>query len=739
MKTLQNTKEYNRVDILPSFITDVDLLNIARDEGETFLQINLSDCKLPDQGFKIHISTTLANYQRTLDAVFNFCKSRRIDFKYICNYDLLEKNLAGSDDNIVFSGKFITIYPNSFENFKKYIEELYNVQQLKVDSSIFIVTDRRYKDSNNIFYRYGAIARKDGCILSPDGIRIKDNREIGYNLPSFIEEPFPNNYDDRLDGKYIFKKYIPEGSLNFKSSGSVFEVRKIDDNKIYIMKNARIGFSDSCNSAIDLLKKEKHNLLALRQEKVNFVPAYVDSFYEDKDYFLIETKIKGKTVDDFRSSIDNNFSDKNLRKSTVCRYKKVLLDLLNKVEYLHEKDVYIGDISSRNIIINDNGEVYFIDLPQLTFLDKENVKQHYRARDFSDDEIPFLTDVEQDNRQVGYLIMTLFCRANMFLLLDNTGNTSIKFYLKYADNEKLPSIFVEVVKVLTSTRITSLKSIIEKLKNANLNEYYSYPVVENNSLEELKVGLSRTIKCMNIDNIIFKSTVPYLRNEKDGNLDNFRQIQEKIYQGAHISDNSGSLVFKYIKEKSYDKLDCLEDWITILTCYMVSAQKNDKDTIDDLLTTMFERFCRYVDQGESNIYFRMKMDENKFSPYLANGTAGVLVFLLMYRDKFNSSKWDDQIYECVRILSKIKMPKTGGLYYGLAGIVYALLRYVDEFNADDLKHDIRMMLNNLKFYILIDKTNLFLVDSLFTDVNINFMDGNEGLIFVIDMAERLKI
>lgn len=739
MGIFQNTEGHKRVNILPNFITDEDLSKLTRDEEGTFLQINFSDRKLPDQGFKIHISTTLANYQRTLDAVFDFCKSRGVDFKYICNYDLLEKNLAGSDDNITFSGKFITIYPNTIEDFKKYIEELYNIEKLKVDSSIFIVTDRRYKDSNNIFYRYGAIERKDGFILSPDGNKIKDNRMIGYNLPSFVEEPFPNNYDDSLDGKYIFKKYIPEGSLNFKSSGSVFEVKNVGNGKKYIMKNARIGFSDSCYSAIDLLKKEKQNLLDLQQEKINYIPAYVDSFYEDKDYFLIETKIHGKTVDDFRSSIDNNFVNVNLRKSTIRRYKKVILDLLKKVEHLHEKHIYIGDISSRNVMINDNDEVFFIDLPQLTFLDKESVKRHYRARDFSDGDMPFLTDIEQDNRQVGYLIMTLFCRANMFLLLDNTGNTSIRFYLKYADNEKLPSVFVELVKVLTSTKMTSLKSIIKKLQDANLNEYYGCSLSENSYLNEFKLDLSKTIKCMRIENVTFKSTVPYLRNNEDRKLDNFRNIQEQIYKGAHISDNSRSLILKYIEKKSYNKLDYLEDWITVLSCYIASAQEYDKNMADGLLRVMFERFCKYVDQGNNNIYFRIKFDENKFSPYLANGTAGILMLLLMYRDKFNSSSWDDQIYQCVRTLSKIKMPKTGGLYYGLAGIIYALLRYVDAFSDNDLKCDISLMLKNLRFYTLSNGTNLFLIDSLFKDVNINFADGNEGLIFVIDMAERLKI
>lgn len=92
----------------------------------------------------------------------------------------------------------------------------------------------------------------------------------------------------------------------------------------------------------------------------------------------------------------------------------MILDLLNKVEKLHHYNIYIGDLSTRNIVINKHNKVCFIDLPQLTFLNDETLTSHYRAKDFSDDETPFLSSIEQDNRQLGYLILALFCRSNMF-------------------------------------------------------------------------------------------------------------------------------------------------------------------------------------------------------------------------------------------------------------------------------------------------------------------------------------
>ena len=167
----------------------------------------------------------------------------------------------GSDGDPTFSGKFITIYPATFNLFKTYIDMLYNIQELKTDSSIFVMTDRRYKDSNNIFYRYGAISRKDGYIVSPKGNKIRDSRKIGYQLPSFINEPFPNNYDDNLKGRYIFKKYIPKNSWNFKPSGSVFEVtNKYNniDNTLFLIDgtfhNVNVSFLDGNLGLINVIK-----------------------------------------------------------------------------------------------------------------------------------------------------------------------------------------------------------------------------------------------------------------------------------------------------------------------------------------------------------------------------------------------------------------------------------------------------------------------------------------------------
>ena len=729
-------KQGKYVNILPDRVNNSDLEVLTRDEKHVFLQFNFSDRKLPMQGFKIHISANLSNYQVVLNTVFSFCKVNSITFKYICNFTLLEKNIRGSDGDPTFSGKFITIYPATFNLFKTYIDMLYNIQELKTDSSIFVMTDRRYKDSNNIFYRYGAISRKDGYIVSPKGNKIRDSRKIGYQLPSFINEPFPNNYDDNLKGRYIFKKYIPKNSLNFKPSGSVFEVTNKYNNNVFIMKNAKVGFGDESYSVIDLLKKEKNNLINLRKANIDCIPRYIDDFYEDKDYFLIETKIDGENGDDFRASIKNNFKDGMLRKKTIQRYKFVVLDLMQKIEMFHKNNIYVGDISGRNIIIDKNNKVFFVDLPQLTFLNKENIKSRYRSKDFSDKEINFLSEIEQDNRQLGYLLIALFCRSNMFLLLDGSGKTTFNFFSKYASECKVPSIFVDIVYQLLFDRFTSLQKLINKLKEADFSRCQEYELTDLFNIRKLKEKLLKSIICAKIEHIKFENKEIYPRNYKDEVLSDFRKLQEKIYLNKSITSTKNLKLFQYVDRNAYQKLNYLEDWITILTCYISECKLDDKNKVDLMLREIFDRFKK---NAGTKIYFELEQGITKFSPYLANGTAGILVLLLLYKRKFHTSLWDKEIKECVSSIKDISMPKSGGMYYGLAGIIYSLIMYTTVYKDKSFSSAIRTMLNNLQFYTINIDNTLFLIDGTFHNVNVSFPDGNLGLINVIKMAEEAKI
>lgn len=63
----------------PYHINYKDLRKVSRNKDHYFLQFDFSKNKIKErQGFKIHISATIKNYEQILDIIFNFCKKMKL-------------------------------------------------------------------------------------------------------------------------------------------------------------------------------------------------------------------------------------------------------------------------------------------------------------------------------------------------------------------------------------------------------------------------------------------------------------------------------------------------------------------------------------------------------------------------------------------------------------------------------------------------------------------------------------
>ena len=128
------------------------------------------------------------------------------------------------------------------------------------------------------------------------------------------------------------------------------------------MKNAKFGFEDFEYTEIEKLKNEERFLKILKNE--SFIPRYIDSFHEDKDYFLVESKVQGVDVDTFRALPRHSFSNKNNNREKLFNtFSSVIINLLRNLSIMHSKGIFLGDISARNVVINlKTNDVYFVDL-----------------------------------------------------------------------------------------------------------------------------------------------------------------------------------------------------------------------------------------------------------------------------------------------------------------------------------------------------------------------------------------
>lgn len=735
---LLNQKKKYLTNVLPTAY-DSSLQNIVtRNENHYYLQFNFNNStQLPHQGFKIHVSGTLKNYQNILDIVFNFCQSRKLNFKYISNSNNIIANLSGHG-TVWSSGKFITIYPSNLNEFKKSIAALYKLSSLKKLSGIDIVSDRRFKDSNVIYYRYGVIVGPDKTIYNPQNKEDKyeDYTKILYYLPSWIEEPFPVNVDDGKKSSKLFKKYIPLKAVNNKPSGSTFVVRDQENNKL-ILKNAKYGYMDeSGTTQIQLLKKEMDNLKRLNS--YTFLPTYIDNFKEDEDFFLVESFMPGENVDAFRADTRNSFISSEKRMKTIVRYKKIVMNLLIKIHTLHKDNIFLGDISSGNVLIDmKENVVNFIDLAQSRLIKK--VDKHYffyRTAGFFDENTPYLSFLEQDKQQLGYLIIAMFTRANMFLKIDTSGKMSFNFFEKYIKTYNIPRIYIYLVKSLLFSPSISLSTLIKRL--AEDDEFQPILTLENETCNVSSIlnRLQNAVNTAILDNLQFDrlkvkiKCTDYIFSDSISNIRYKYLLNKRVVLKPSIKNHLFKELLRFdLLLKNNSKIN-LSNVISLLVCCIKNMESlTQQNEIEKVIQDVIENYK--VIKNSKLLGYRMINTSSYLSPYIDDGMAGFLLVLLIYRDKTESDVYDLEIYQIINNLKKAIMPKSGGFSNGLSGIIFSLSLYQKAFQDNKIKKYIRIMVNRLPLYCICSNNNAYLVTSAFNSISLELKDGNMGVIDVL--------
>ena len=122
------------------------------DLDDKFTRVIFRKYKIPRQGWKIHISSFLEDYDSVLKIVKRFCHDNYITFKYFSSKELYQENIS-NNANPAEAGKLITIYPYD-------VEMAYNVmldlsKLLSNFSGPCVLSDYQFQNSKNIFFRYG--------------------------------------------------------------------------------------------------------------------------------------------------------------------------------------------------------------------------------------------------------------------------------------------------------------------------------------------------------------------------------------------------------------------------------------------------------------------------------------------------------------------------------------------------------------------------------------------------------
>lgn len=385
---------FNKKTISIDYAERLNLSSQALPRGLYYI-INSNNQSLPEFGWKIHISSVPLYAIETLQLVISLIKETNLEFKFIQNSELLQKTLHKSwpREN---SGKFITIYPHSEEEFLQILNRLNSLKWPNLFP--FILSDRQYKKSP-IFYRYGRIKPKHGNkILGPNGSTFLDDPKPYFEMPNWIRDPaytptvettndFENGY---LHGRYDVKEIV-----HVSNTGNIYLAIDTSDSSRVIIKETRPN----------MILVENYDELYFRNQEFNLIV--------ELNSKILQSQIVPEEVEHFKIWQHSYHVFKYLENVPLYEltsdFKTLWHALTNTLKVAHNNDVAIGDVSPNNLVIN-NKAIYgisIIDLETGTSLQNINFASSmlrtkgYKltAVDTTNDSIKLLNDMKLSDKE----------------------------------------------------------------------------------------------------------------------------------------------------------------------------------------------------------------------------------------------------------------------------------------------------------------------------------------------------
>lgn len=332
-------------------------------KGKFFIFFNhkIKSKFLPDHGWKIHLSPYFEDKNLVLEITKKYLIEKEISFKFINsnkNFKIIYSDLT----DFWNSCKFITIYCENRRIAIEILENLY--EKLKNFSGVRINSDKPFKDSNILYYRYGNFIKKSNY---------DDNKKF-FKLPEWeidLQETKINSRSQSSDF-FLNEKYKINKILLKKTSANVYLAKNKNKEK-FVIKHCKKGtFGSGFESSIDL-KKNEILIFENLQNKNNF-SSFIEDFYLEKDFFTVWKYQEGINLENlFKNySLLININDKKNKLKMQNFFNLFFLQLKNIIET--NKKIYFNDLELRNFIYNKtNKKIYFVDLDNC-FLKRPNKK-----------------------------------------------------------------------------------------------------------------------------------------------------------------------------------------------------------------------------------------------------------------------------------------------------------------------------------------------------------------------------
>lgn len=325
------------------------------------------------QGWKLHITAPVDGTVEVLRRALPVLRDAFVPFKF-----LLDPRVNAMTSRKTWprgsSGKFLTVYPASDERFVEIADWL--AEALDGIAGPYILSDRRYRGSKAVYYRYGGFVglprlRPDGTamlmIKAPDGSLVPDVRQPYWHAPEWVGDPVAeDSHEGSADEELLGGRFAVKSALSFSNQGGVYLASDVRTGRDVAIKEARPHvLCGSANAqAVEVLEKE-HRLLQTLADTDRFVRP-VAFFREWEHAFLAEEHLDGQQLGQLSIAL-NPLCTLDLNGPALRGYLTHMRDLWRQIAEAiaaaHERGILLGDLSFTNVmVVEGDRTVKVIDL-----------------------------------------------------------------------------------------------------------------------------------------------------------------------------------------------------------------------------------------------------------------------------------------------------------------------------------------------------------------------------------------
>ncbi|HEX4788370.1 MAG TPA: class III lanthionine synthetase LanKC [Actinospica sp.] len=427
-------------------------------EGGDWWHLLPDDRRLPDQGWKIHVSATPVSAPAVLATVWEHCTATGTAFKFLRSPAmLLLRNSKYAERGA--SGKFATLYPVDEADLERTLKQLDSV--LAGQPGPYILSDLRYADGP-LYVRYGgftprrcrdAAGKQVPAIADPDGHLVPDVRGPVFAPPPWARLPefLTPHLAARSAASVADLPYRIESALHFSNGGGVYEGIDTRDGRRVVLKEGRphAGLLADGRDAVARLDSERRALELA--DGCGAGPKVLDWLEVGEHRFLVLEHVPGRTLNSLFAE-RYPLTGRDPDPAALAGYTQWALGICRRteqaIEALHACGVVFNDLHLFNIMVGPDDSVRLIDFEVAAPVDGQARRRLLAARAFQAPRE--LSGTAVDRYALACLRLALFLPLTALLPLDRSRARTLADAIR-REFPQVPDTYLdEAVAVITA-------------------------------------------------------------------------------------------------------------------------------------------------------------------------------------------------------------------------------------------------------------------------------------------------